>query len=184
LTESSTDFGSFAQWRERRRAAMRRAVAPLVRDMRRALRSELGAYSLYSLLPRVTRGAELRRLLDELRREEAGIVAEVRDLMASLGGRPERSRWTRSVAAWCLTVLAPVTGVRFALRLCHESESTVSRWYAEYAAFFASVGDRERAVAFHELSTRKRLHATRLAAFVTNLRTEPDDLDDADDDRP
>lgn len=178
MSERFSDFGSSVEWSKKRRAAVRRAVAPLVRDMRRALRSELGAYSLYSLLPRVTRNRELRRHLLEMRQEEVLIVDEVCALMVSLGGRPERSRWTRSVAAWLITIATPIIGIGFALRMCHESESAVSRWYAEYAAFLASLGDRERAVAFAELSTKKRLHATRLSAYVTNLASAADDEDD------
>ncbi len=183
MSERFADFGSSVEWSKKRRAAVRRAVAPLVRDMRRALRSELGAYSLYSLLPRVTRNRELRRHLVEMRQDEALIVDEVCALMASLGGKPERSRWTRSVAAWLITLATPVVGIRFALRLCHESETAVARWYAEYAAFLASLGDRERAIAFGELSTKKRLHATRLSAFVTNLVSADDDEDGDDDER-
>jgi|GEM_PF-1207878 len=145
------------------------AAAPLVRDMRQSLRSELGAYSLYSLLPRVTRQAELKRLLGELRRETADAIAEVSALSRELGGRPESSRWTRSVVAWVLTVATPIVGIRLSLRLCCEASTTVSRWYAEYAAFCVRLGDGPRAQRFGDLSMTKRIHATRLRTFVDNL---------------
>jgi demethoxyubiquinone hydroxylase (CLK1/Coq7/Cat5 family) len=145
------------------------AAAPLVRDMRQSLRSELGAFSLYSLLPRVTRDAEVRRLLAELRRDETEIIARVSQLTTELGGTPEHSRWTRSLVAWGLVIATPVIGVRFSLRLCCEAASTVSRWYAEYAAFCYSLGDRDRVQRFSDLSMTKRIHATRLRTFVDNL---------------
>lgn len=145
------------------------AAAPLVRDMRQSLRSELGAFSLYSLLPRVTRDAELRQLLAELRRDETEIIARISQLATELGGHPEHSRWTRSIAAWGLVAATPVIGVRFSLRLCCEAAATVSRWYAEYAAFCYSLGDLDRVQRFSDLSMTKRIHATRLRTFVDNL---------------
>lgn len=145
------------------------AAAPLVRDMRQSLRSEFGAFSLYSLLPRVSRHAELKRLLGELRRETSDAIGEVSDLTRELGGRPESSRWTRSVVAWLLLVATPIVGIRLSLRLCCEASTTVSRWYAEYAAFCLRLGDAPRAQRFSDLSMTKRIHATRLRTFVDNL---------------
>ncbi|MEZ5980058.1 MAG: hypothetical protein R3F34_17855 [Planctomycetota bacterium] len=142
---------------------------PLVRDMRQAIRSELGAFSLYSVLPRVTRDVELRKLIEALRTGASQNISEVSALMEELGGRAERSRWTRALVAWLLALAAPVTGIRLPLRLCHEAESTVSRWYAEYAAALARIGEFERAQRFTDLSMRKRIHAVRLKTFVDNL---------------
>lgn len=156
------------------------AAAPLVRDMRQSLRSEFGAFSLYSLLPRVTRHAELRRLLGELRRETSEVIGEVSALATELGGRPESSRWTRSVVAWVLTAATPVVGIRFSLRLCCEASTTVSRWYGEYGAFCARLGEFERARRFGDLSMTKRIHATRLRTFVDNLPMRDDGRDDRD----
>lgn len=159
-------------------AEVAEAAAPLVRDMRQSLRSELGAFSLYSLLPRVTRHAELRRLLVELRRETSDTIDEVCALTSELGGRPERSRWTRSVVAWALTAATPIVGIRFSLRLCCEASTTVSRWYGQYAAFCARLGEYERAQRFGDLSMTKRIHATRLRTFVDNLPLRDDGRDD------
>jgi hypothetical protein len=144
-------------------------LGPLVRDMQRALRSEFGALSFYSLLPRVTTNGELRKLLIELREDERGVIEEVRALIAELGGKPRTRRWTRSLAAWGLTLVAPLVGSRFATRLCYDAEAAVSRWYAQYAGLLARLGDLERAERCRDLSLKKHIHATRLATFVHNL---------------
>lgn len=144
-------------------------LGPLVRDMQRALRSELGALSFYSLLPRVTANAELRKLLIELRDDEREVVVEVRTLIEELGGRPKTRRWTRSLAAWGLTFVAPILGSRFTTRLCYDAEAAVSRWYAQYAGLLARLGDLPNAERCRDLSLKKHIHATRLATFVHNL---------------
>lgn len=144
-------------------------LGPLVRDMQRALRSEFGALSFYSLLPRVTANGELRKLLIELRDDERGVVEDVRSLIEELGGKPRTRRWTRSLAAWGLTFVAPILGSRFTTRLCYDAEAAVSRWYAQYAGLLARLGDLDRAQRCRDLSLKKHIHATRLATFVHNL---------------
>ena len=62
-----------------------------------------------------------------------------------------------------------VFGLRFALRLCQDAESTVARWYTEYRAYFAELGDVERARACEELAGVKRRHATWLDTWVQNV---------------
>lgn len=142
---------------------------PLVRDMQRALRSEFGAFSFYSLLPGVTRNAELEALLRELRRDQTEIIGRLQSLISSLGGTPATSRWTRSVAAWGLLFLTPVLGRRFALRMCFEAERTVARWHAEYAVHLLAWGQVERAREANALAEIKSRHAVRLETFVNNI---------------
>ena len=145
-------------------------VGLIVRDMERALRSEFGAYSVYSLLPRLTRNRELKRLLAVLRDDERDLIQATRGLIGDLGGDAPTSRWTRSVAAWALFAATPILGMRFALRLCREAETTVSRWYADHAMHLFLVGDEVNAERARELSQVKWRHAVRLGAFVDHLR--------------
>ncbi|MHC4892722.1 MAG: hypothetical protein ACYTFV_05005 [Planctomycetota bacterium] len=148
-------------------------LGPLVRDMRIALRSEFGAYSLYLLLPLIARNDELRKLLIQLRDEQRELIQEVRALIEELGGAPApRSRWTRAVAAWALFLVTPVCGMRLPLRLCCEAERTVSRWYGEYAMYLVGQGRNGEAIRCQELEMAKRIHATRLSAFVSHLGGE------------
>ena len=145
---------------------------PLVRDMRHALRSEFGAYSLYLVLPLVARNTELRRLLVQLRDEQREQIEALREIIQSLGGDAPRSRWTRAVAAWALFLATPVCGMRLPLRLCCEAERTVSRWYNEYAFHLVAQGRPQEALRCQELGMIKRIHATRLSAFVNHLGGE------------
>ena len=143
---------------------------PLVRDMERALRSEFGAFSFYSLLPAVTRNAELEALLRELRADQSEIIGRLRALIEDLGGTPASSRWTRSLAAWGLLFLTPILGRRFALRMCFEAERTVARWHAEYAIHLLNWGEVERAREANALAETKSRHAVRLETFCNNIR--------------
>jgi rubrerythrin len=142
----------------------------LVRDLERALRSEFGAYSAYSLLPRLVRNRELKGLLGVLRDDEQDLIERARTLIEELGGKAPKSRWTRSVAAWALFFVTPIVGLRFALRLCREAETTVSRWYGEHAVQLFLLGDQPRAERARQMSAIKWRHAVRLGAFVDHLR--------------
>lgn len=142
------------------------ALGPLVRDMGFALRSEFGAYSIYTLLPLVARTGELRRLLVAMRDEQREQIVGLRRLIVDLGGSAPASRWTRAAAAWGLFAVTPVVGMRFSLRLCLEAERTITRWYAEYALHLAERGYFEPARRCGELGMVKRIHAARLGTFV------------------
>ena len=65
---------------------------------------------------------------------------------------------------WGLGIVWPL------LRICHNAEDTVSRWYGDYQNFLLSLGDRERAGVCGRLAITKRLHAQALAAWISNLK--------------
>ena len=142
----------------------------LVRDLQRALYSEFGALSLYALLPRWTRQRELGPLLRQLLEDERRLIPEVRALIERLGGRAPRRRWTRSVAALGLFLATPVVGLPFALRLCREAETAVSRWYAQHTVLLYQLGRFEEAQSTRAWSQTKHVHAVRLSTFIDHLR--------------
>jgi hypothetical protein len=135
-------------------------------DLRDALRSEYGARSVYPLLVRFARDEDLRNLLRALAEEECAQVEAVRALIDGMGVRAARRSVRRVVMAWILFLSTPVVGLRFALRLCHDAEARVARWYHGFAAWFAEMGDGKRARMCQELSSVKRRHAQALEAFV------------------
>ncbi len=141
----------------------------LLEDMVLALRSEFGARALYPLLRRRTRDVELKRVLERLAEDERELVERVRTLMRGLGAKPPAGRFRRRVAAWVIVAATLVFGLRFALRLCQDAESTVARWYTEYRAHFAELGDVERARVCEELAGIKRRHASWLETWVQNV---------------
>lgn len=142
----------------------------LVRDLQRALYSEFGALSLYALLPRWTRQRELGPLLRQLVEDERRLIPEVRALIERLGGRAPKRRWTRSLAALGLFLATPVMGLPFALRLCREAESAVSRWYAQHTVLLYQLGRFEEAQSTRAWSQTKHVHAVRLSTFIDHLR--------------
>jgi hypothetical protein len=142
----------------------------LVRDLQRALYSEFGALSLYALLPRWTRQRELGPLLRQLLEDERRLIPEVSALIERLGGRAPRRRWTRSVAALGLFLATPVVGLPFALRLCREAETAVSRWYAQHTVLLYQLGRFEEAQSTRAWSQTKHIHAVRLSSFIDHLR--------------
>jgi hypothetical protein len=142
----------------------------LVRDLQRALYSELGAFSVYVLLPRWTRQRDLLPLLRQMAEDERQIIAGVRGLIERLGGKAPKRRWSRSLAAWGLWLATPVMGLPFALRLCREAESSVSRWYAQHTVLLYQLGRLEEAQATRGWSQTKHVHAVRLGAFIDHLR--------------
>ncbi|MFT5050930.1 MAG: demethoxyubiquinone hydroxylase (CLK1/Coq7/Cat5 family) [Chlamydiales bacterium] len=147
-----------------------RAWRSLLKDMRQALLSEIGARSIYDHLSRRVQDPELRSLLVHLNQEGVLGVERLRELMRGLGGRPRRTSFRRRAMARALCASSRVVGVRTVLRVCAHAEETVSRWYAEYSAFFMRSGDRERAHAFGRMSIEKQIRARALGAWVTNLR--------------
>jgi len=142
----------------------------LLKDMRQALLSEIGARSIYDHLSRRIRDPELRALLVHLNLEGLRSVEQLRELMRGLGGHPRRTSFRRRAMARALCACSRILGPRLVLRVCVHAEETVSRWYAEYSAFFLASGDRERARAFGQLSIEKQLRGRALGAWVTNLR--------------
>lgn len=144
------------------------AYRPLVEDMRDALRSEYGARTVYPLLARLARDEELRSVLHTLAREEELILDRLRALIAELGAEPAPGDLRRRAMAWALFLATPLIGMRFALRLCHDAESRVGRWYHGYSAWLNDHGDGERALACHELSNLKHTHALVLETFASN----------------
>ena len=141
----------------------------LLDDMDLALRSELGARTLYPLLRRLARDPELRRVLERLASDEREQVTRMRSLMEGLGARPRRWSFRRWLAAWLVAGATLIIGTRFALRLCLDAEEAVGRWYGAYRAWFVEQGDVERARICDELATTKMRHASWLSTWVQNV---------------
>ena len=141
----------------------------LIDDMQLALRSEFGASYIYPALARITRDDELARVLDQLHLESREAVATLRSIMTELGGRPARGRFRRWVAAWVLALSSPLTGMRLPLRICFEAETTVARWYSQYANYLVQVGDVERARICRDLGDAKQRHGQVLETWVRHL---------------
>jgi len=134
--------------------------------MDRALRSELGARAMYGLLARRVRDGELAQVLARFREDEAAQVEALREVMRGLGGRPRSRSARRRVLAILLYLATHLGALGLALRLCLESEETLSRWYAGYADHLAAGGQRAAASACQALSLVKRRHAQALQAWV------------------
>ena len=142
----------------------------LVRDMKLALLSEIGARSIYDHMGRRVRDEELRGVLAHLNEAGAESVRRLRELMIDLGARPRRTSFRRRALARGLAFASRVIGVRVVLRVCMNAEETVGRWYREYAHFLLNLEDPERAQVCQELATVKQQHAQALGAWVSNLR--------------
>lgn len=147
-----------------------KARASLVRDMKLALLSEIGARSIYDHLRRHVRDEELRAVLVQLNEEGAESVRRLRELVQELGGRPRRTSFRRRALARALALASRVIGVRIVLRICLNAEETVGRWYQQYALFLLRLDDPERARVCQDLARVKQTHAQTLGAWVTNLR--------------
>jgi rubrerythrin len=139
---------------------------PLLDEMRLALFAEFGALALYSFLSRSRRDPELSDLLAGFRAEEVEQIAKLRALIERLGGRAPRRRRRRDLAAGALYGITRIVGAGLALRLCLESEETVSGWYAGFALHLARVGSLEEARTCESLAVTKRRHALALQAWV------------------
>lgn len=140
----------------------------LVADMELALRSEIGARTLYPLLRRRTADPELRGVLERMALDEQELVARLAALIEGLGGRPRRKSFRRWLAGWVIASGTLIFGLRFALRLCQDAEAAVARWYGAYRDHFAQMGDAERARTCDELVCTKLLHAQWLETWVHN----------------
>lgn len=138
----------------------------MLADMREALLAELGALATYRRLARRIGDEDLRALLQGFYRDELQQIARLRRVMRVLGGKPRRRSFRRLAAARLLSLTARLYGPRFALRVCMEAESSVSRWYARYANALARIGELESARACAKLSIQKRNHANTLRTWV------------------
>lgn len=143
-----------------------RERATVLVELRRALRAELGARTLYGWLARLGGRRELRSLMAGLVEEEGAQVEELLGLLESLGERPRRWSFRRSLASWALACSTLVFGTRPVLRLCEEAEGTASRWYAHIAEHFARTGAVEEARRTNAMALLKSHHASALKAFV------------------
>ena len=139
---------------------------PLLDEMRLALSAEFGALAMYSYLSRPRSDPELSDLLAGFHAEEVEQIAKLRALIERLGGRPPKRRRRRAIAAGVLYGLTRIIGNGLALRLCLESEETVSRWYAGFALHLARAGSAEEARTCESLAVTKRRHALALQAWV------------------
>lgn len=156
---------------ERERA---RAYRSLVRDVKLALLSEIGARAVFDHIARRARTDDLAGLAGELNREGIEIVTRVQGLIREMGGRPRKTSFRRRALARGLVHGARISGARPVLRLIRSAEETVARWYAQYALFLVRIGDHERARAFDELRTLKERRAMILGAWVDNLARRHD----------
>jgi len=146
-----------------------RAHRSLVRDVKLALLSEIGARAVFDHIARRASDPALAALAREMNLEGERIVAEVRALIIDLGARPRHTSFRRRALARLLVHGAPVIGVRRVLRLVRDAEATVARWYAEYAHFLLSIGDAARAERFDALRAAKERRAGNLGAWVDNI---------------
>ena len=98
------------------------------------------------------------------------LIRRVRALMQGLGAKPRRRSFRRWLAGWVILAATVPFGLRFALRMCHDAESSVARWYATHRAFFVEQGDLARAQECDELANVKRRHAQWLQTWLANAR--------------
>lgn len=136
-------------------------------DLRQALKSEIGARSIYAELAPRMRDRELGQLLERFCEDEDELLGGVRALLLDLGatkttGRIRRREWI----GWILAVVARGRSSSMALRLCHAAESSAARWYREHALYLARAGDIERARACEGFAQIKLRHARILEAWV------------------
>lgn len=146
-----------------------RAHRSLVRDVKLALLSEIGARAVFDHIARRSSDDALAALAREMNEEGERLVAEVQALVRELGARPRRTSLRRRALARLLVHGTPILGVRRVLRLVRDAEATVARWYAEYAHFLLSIGDEARAARFDALRAAKERRAGNLGAWVDNL---------------
>lgn len=149
--------------------ARERAYRSLVKDVKLALLSEIGARAVFDHIARRARDEEIGSFAQGLNREGIDLVARLQDLIRGMGGQPRRTSFRRRALARLLVHGAPVLGTRRVLRIVRDAERTVGRWYAEYALFLVRIGDTERGRAFEELRAAKERRACALSAWVDNL---------------
>ena len=145
-----------------------RPDATLARELRRTLLAELGARAIYGDLARRSPDAELARLLERLREEQAEQVEELRAVMDGLDLAPRSSSPRRRVLAWLLAAAWPRVGRRLVLRLCAQAADRAARAHATFQLCLRELGAEQGASACGRLSERRRRHALSLEAWVQN----------------
>jgi rubrerythrin len=136
-------------------------------ELRRALMAEIGARSIYAQLAARMRDAELRQVLAIFRDDEDVLVEGVRALILAAGAkRAPHASLTRTSMSWLLAVTSRGKSSSIALRLCHDSECTVARWYHDIALELARGGQTQSARACTEFAQTKHRHARALEAWV------------------
>ncbi len=149
---------------------MKESQDALLEDMQLALRSELGARTLYPLLGRRTKDPELGRVLERMAEDERELVGRLQRLLASLGAKAQKRSFRRWLASLAIAAATLVFGLRFALRLSQDAEETVARWYGTYRAFFLELEDPERARECDDFAQIKLRHAQWLDTWIQNAR--------------
>ncbi len=145
-------------------AELRRA---LLVELRRALMAEIGARSIYARLAVRMHDVELRQVLSTFRDDEDVLVEGVRALLTAAGAkRVPHSSLTRASIGWMLAACSRGRSSSIALRLCHDSECTVARWYHALALDLARTGEAESAGACRDFAQTKQRHARVLEAWV------------------
>jgi hypothetical protein len=138
----------------------------LLAELRRALRSEIGARAMYGLFARRRDDAELAAVLVVFHDEERDQIERVCDLIRVLGARA-RARCLRRELFACALYAATFVGARaIALRACYESECSLARGYWAQAEYLDAFGLRDPARAARALSETKSRHARVLEAWI------------------
>jgi len=148
---------------------LERSYRSLVKDVKLALLSEIGARAVYDHIARRAKDPDLSAMAEGMNREGIDLVARVQELIRGMGGKPRRTSFRRRALARVLVHGAPILGVRRVLRVIRDAEQTVGRWYAEYAVFLMRLGDEPRARAFEELRAQKERRAMALGAWADNI---------------
>lgn len=149
--------------------ALAGAYRSLVKDVKLALLSEIGARSVFDHIARRARDQGLAQVAHQLNGEGVDLVGQVQELIREMGGKPRRTSFRRRALARMLVYSAPVVGPRPILRLIRHAEETVGRWYAQYSVFLVRLDDEPRARAFEELRLMKERRAMALGAWVDNI---------------
>lgn len=138
----------------------------LLAEMRRALLAEFGARTIYRELARRVPDQELSEVLSRFHQDEIEQIERLRALMQSLGATPRLRSRRRAALAWGLAQWARLGGRSLALRMCHDSENTLVRWYWTYANYLIAAGEIEHARTCEALGLLKQRHARTLATWV------------------
>lgn len=141
----------------------------LIREVKLALLSEIGARAVFDHLDRKARDRELAAMAQGFNREGVDLVDTLQRFLRQAGAKPRRTSLRRRALARGLVALAPVLGSRRVLRIIRDAEQTVARWYGHYALFLVQGGDPAWAETFAELQGIKMRRADAMGAWVDNL---------------
>lgn len=143
--------------------------AVLLREMRIALLSELGARAIYADLARLARGTELASVLGGLEKEAQAQVGELCAVMRALGARPRARSRRRRLLAGALALASLVIGRRLVLRICAQAADRAARWYAYFQLYLVQAGLPGLASTCGRLAQTRRRHARALSTWVVHL---------------